>query len=102
MARAAGLAAGLAVATVSNPAYCSVDHSETHTHTQYRIIICKISMRAPLPVCEHAHAHTHTLTTCTTHRYAADTTVVQMGSDSGQLVFVPSQQKICKGDTVKW
>ena len=54
MARAAGLAAGLAVATVNSPAY------------------------------------------------AAETKEVLMGSDSGQLVFVPAMLKICKGDTVKW
>ena len=34
--------------------------------------------------------------------FAASTTEVGMGSDSGQLVFVPSKIKICKGDTVKW
>mmetsp|Transcript_17397 Transcript_17397/g.31721 ORF Transcript_17397/g.31721 Transcript_17397/m.31721 type:complete len:227 (+) Transcript_17397:50-730(+) len=54
MARAAGLAAGLSVATVGSPAY------------------------------------------------AAETKEVLLGSDSGQLVFVPAQLKICKGDTVKW
>ena len=54
MARAAGLAAGLAVSTVNSPAY------------------------------------------------AAETKQVMMGSDSGQLVFVPAMLKICKGDSVKW
>ena len=54
MARAAGLAAGLAVATVGMPAY------------------------------------------------AAETTKVLLGSDSGQLVFVPASTKVCKGDTVTW
>ena len=54
MARAAGLAAGLAVSTVNSPAY------------------------------------------------AAETKTVMMGSDSGQLVFVPAMLKICKGDSVKW
>jgi plastocyanin len=54
MARAAGLAAGLALATVNAPAF------------------------------------------------AAETKSVKMGSDSGQLVFVPDEIKICKGDTVTW
>lgn len=54
MARAAGLAAGVAVATVSQPAY------------------------------------------------AATTAEVKMGSDSGQLVFVPAKTSICAGDSVKW
>jgi plastocyanin len=54
MARAAGLAAGVAVSTVSMPAY------------------------------------------------AAETKDVKMGSDSGQLVFVPAKVTICKGDSVKW
>merc|ERR1719238_366445 len=34
--------------------------------------------------------------------YAAETKMVKMGSDSGQLVFVPDEIKICKGDTVTW
>merc|ERR1712087_619573 len=34
--------------------------------------------------------------------YAAETKTVKMGSDSGQLVFVPDEIKICKGDTVTW
>merc|ERR1719450_947029 len=34
--------------------------------------------------------------------YAAETKQVKMGSDSGQLVFVPDEIKICKGDTVTW
>ena len=54
MARAAGLAAGVAASTVAMPAY------------------------------------------------AASTTEVKMGSDSGQLVFVPAKISICAGDTVKW
>lgn len=54
MARAAGLAAGVSVAAVSQPAY------------------------------------------------AAETKSVMMGSDSGQLVFVPAKTTICSGDTVKW
>jgi len=54
MARAAGLAAGVAATTVASPAY------------------------------------------------AAETKDVKMGSDSGQLVFVPAKVSICKGDSVKW
>jgi len=54
MARAAGLAAGVAATTVAAPAY------------------------------------------------AAETKDVKMGSDSGQLVFVPAKISICKGDSVKW
>jgi len=54
MARAAGLAAGVAAATVASPAY------------------------------------------------AAETKEVKMGTDSGQLVFVPAKISICKGDSVKW
>jgi len=54
MARAAGLAAGVAAVTVASPAY------------------------------------------------AAQTTEIKMGSDSGQLVFVPASASICKGDSVKW
>jgi len=54
MARAAGLAAGLALSTVNAPGF------------------------------------------------AAETKSVKMGSDSGQLVFVPDEIKICKGDTVTW
>merc|ERR1712167_297541 len=50
MARAAGLAAGLALSTVNAPGF------------------------------------------------AAETKTVKMGSDSGQLVFVPDEIKICKGD----
>ena len=34
--------------------------------------------------------------------FAAETKKVKMGSDSGQLVFVPDELKICKGDTVTW
>merc|ERR1719199_988858 len=54
MARAAGLAAGLALSAVNKPGF------------------------------------------------AAETKMVKMGSDSGQLVFVPDELKICKGDTVTW
>jgi plastocyanin len=54
MARAAGLAAGLALTQVNDPAF------------------------------------------------AAETKMVKMGSDSGQLVFVPDEITICKGDTVTW
>jgi len=54
MARAAGLAAGMALATVNAPSF------------------------------------------------AAATKTVKMGSDNGQLVFVPDEIKICKGDTVTW
>lgn len=54
MARAAGLAAGVAATTIAAPAY------------------------------------------------AAETKEVKMGSDSGQLVFVPAKISICKGDSVKW
>jgi len=54
MARAAGLAAGVAATTVAAPAY------------------------------------------------AAETKDVKMGSDSGQLVFVPAKISVCKGDSVKW
>merc|ERR1711988_1904304 len=54
MARAAGLAAGLALASVNAPGF------------------------------------------------AAETKSVKMGSDSGQLVFVPDELKICKGDSVTW
>jgi plastocyanin len=34
--------------------------------------------------------------------FAAETKTVKMGSDSGQLVFVPDEIKICAGDTVTW
>merc|ERR1719440_1900089 len=34
--------------------------------------------------------------------FAAETKMVKMGSDSGQLVFVPDEIKICKGDSVTW
>jgi len=54
MTRAAGLAAGLALATVNAPGF------------------------------------------------AAETKMVKMGSDSGQLVFVPDELTICKGDSVTW
>merc|ERR1719262_1546864 len=54
MARAAGLAAGMALASVNAPGF------------------------------------------------AAETKTVKMGSDSGQLVFIPDEIKICAGDTVTW
>tara|TARA_B100000795_G_scaffold225467_1_gene181205 strand:+ start:55 stop:771 length:717 start_codon:yes stop_codon:yes gene_type:complete len=34
--------------------------------------------------------------------FAAETKSVKMGSDSGQLVFVPDEVKICKGDSITW
>merc|ERR1712167_489896 len=34
--------------------------------------------------------------------FAAETKQVKMGSDTGQLVFVPDEIKICKGDSVTW
>lgn len=34
--------------------------------------------------------------------FAAETKTVKMGSDNGQLIFVPDDLKICKGDTVTW
>merc|ERR1719201_931352 len=34
--------------------------------------------------------------------FAAETKMVKMGSDAGQLVFLPDEIKICKGDTVTW
>lgn len=34
--------------------------------------------------------------------YAAQTTEVKMGADSGLLVFVPAKVSICSGDTVTW
>merc|ERR1712167_487590 len=34
--------------------------------------------------------------------FAAETKMVKMGSDNGQLVFVPDETKICKGDSVTW
>merc|ERR1711988_472785 len=54
MARAAGLAAGLALAQVNAPGF------------------------------------------------AAETKMVKMGSDNGQLVFVPDEITICSGDSVTW
>ena len=30
------------------------------------------------------------------------TKTVKMGSDNGQLVFVPDEIKVCKGDSVTW
>jgi len=41
-------------------------------------------------------------TTVATPAYAAETKDVKMGSDSGQLVFVPAKITVCKGDSVKW
>jgi len=34
--------------------------------------------------------------------FAAETKMVKMGSDTGQLVFVPDEITICAGDTVTW
>jgi len=34
--------------------------------------------------------------------FAAETKTVKMGTDSGQLVFVPDEIKVCKGDSVTW
>lgn len=34
--------------------------------------------------------------------YAAQTTTVKMGADSGLLVFEPAKTTVCKGDSVKW
>jgi plastocyanin len=34
--------------------------------------------------------------------FAAATKTVKMGSDNGQLVFVPDEITVCKGDTVTW
>ncbi len=34
--------------------------------------------------------------------FAAETKTVKMGSDSGQLVFIPDEIKICKGDSITW
>jgi plastocyanin len=34
--------------------------------------------------------------------FAAETKMVKMGSDSGQLVFVPDEVKVCKGDSITW
>jgi len=34
--------------------------------------------------------------------YVAETKEVKMGSDSGELVFVPIKTSICQGDSVKW
>merc|ERR1719174_1535827 len=34
--------------------------------------------------------------------FAAETKTVKMGSDNGQLVFVPDEIKVCKGDSVTW
>merc|ERR1719199_1387461 len=34
--------------------------------------------------------------------FAAETKTVKMGSDNGQLVFVPDEVKICKGDSITW
>jgi len=41
-------------------------------------------------------------TTVASPAYAAESKDVKMGSDSGQLVFVPAKISICKGDSVKW
>jgi len=42
------------------------------------------------------------LTTVSSPAFAAETKVVQMGTDSGGLKFVPEKTTICKGDSVKW
>jgi len=42
------------------------------------------------------------LMTVNSAAYAGESKSVQMGSDSGQLVFVPAKISICKGDTVVW
>ena len=34
--------------------------------------------------------------------FAAETKMVKMGSDYGQLIFIPDKIKICKGDSVTW
>merc|ERR1712066_730513 len=34
--------------------------------------------------------------------FAAEATVIKMGTDSGQLQYVPSEATICKGDSVTW
>jgi plastocyanin len=34
--------------------------------------------------------------------FAAETKMVKMGTDGGQLVFQPDELKVCKGDTVTW
>merc|ERR1719450_760039 len=34
--------------------------------------------------------------------FAAETKTVKMGTDAGQLLFVPDELTICKGDTVTW
>merc|ERR1719460_3297911 len=34
--------------------------------------------------------------------FAAETKMVKMGSDTGNLVFIPDEVKICKGDSVTW
>jgi plastocyanin len=34
--------------------------------------------------------------------FAAETKMVKMGTDAGQLVFVPDEIKICAGDSVTW
>jgi len=42
------------------------------------------------------------LTTVNAPGFAAEAKTVKLGSDSGQLVFVPDEIKICKGDSVTW
>merc|ERR1712066_500922 len=34
--------------------------------------------------------------------FAAEATVIKMGTDAGQLQYVPSEATICKGDSVTW
>jgi len=42
------------------------------------------------------------LTAVNSPGFAAETKTVKMGSDAGQLVFLPDEIKICKGDSVTW
>ncbi|GMH56859.1 hypothetical protein TrVE_jg10597 [Triparma verrucosa] len=42
------------------------------------------------------------LTTVNKPAYAAETKIVKMGADNGQLIFDPAKISICKGDSVKW
>jgi len=43
-----------------------------------------------------------TLASVNAPAFAAETKEVMMGTDAGQLVFVPANAKVCKGDSVKW
>jgi len=42
------------------------------------------------------------LSTVNAPAYAAETAMVQMGTDAGGLQFVPAKTKVCVGDSVKW